>query len=110
MSCKMFDAKKLELKSHKKSAVREKSEYLYNDRYWVTISRAYGGTTIEFLCTGTGPTADIHGEEIFIEPDQFSKRIAADKLDEYVENAYVLRDLATYVSKHIDDLLAPKTE
>ena len=104
----MFDITKLELKSHTKSAVREKAEYLYAGKYWVDISSAYGCITTGFICTGTGPTADIYQGEIFIEPDDFSRKIKAEKLDEYVENSYILKELAEYVKDNTEKLLEGK--
>lgn len=101
-------SKQLELKSHTKSAVREKAEYLYAGKYWVDISSAYGCITTGFICTGTGPTADIYQGEIFIEPDDFSRKIKAEKLDEYVENSYILKELAEYVKDNTEKLLEGK--
>lgn len=104
----MFDITRLELKSHTKSAVREKAEYLYAGKYWVEISSAYGCITTDFMCTGTGPTADIYNGEIFIEPDEFSGKIKVEKLDEYVENSYILKELAEYVRDNTEKLLKEK--
>lgn len=83
-------------------------EYLYAGKYWVDISSAYGCITTGFICTGTGPTADIYQGEIFIEPDDFSKKIKAEKLDEYVENSYILKELAEYVKDNTENLLEVK--
>lgn len=101
----MFTEEYLIFKKQSKSTLRERVEYLYSDKYWVFICRQCGQTTIEFLCNGFGPTADVCKDEIFFYNDQFNQKISITRLDEYVQNAYLLRELAEYVRDNTEILL-----
>lgn len=101
----MFKKENLIFKKKSKSTLKERVEYLYSDKYWIFVCRQCGQTTIEFLCNGFGPTADVSENEIFLYNDQFNQKISATRLDEYVENAYLLRELAEYVRDNAEKLL-----